>query len=137
MVATVRSIYARVIHGDLSVFFRFLAVGVLNTLFGYGVFSLLVWLGLLPEIALLISTVVGVLFNFTTTGTLVFRNTDRGLFLRFALVYVSIYLLNAGALRGLLWLGMSPFLGQATIVPFSVVLTFLAMRRFVFRESTQ
>ena len=134
MAAAARSVYDRITSGQFSVFLRFVAVGVLNTAFGYGVFSILVWFGVLPELALLISTIVGVLFNFATTGSLVFRNSDRSLFLRFALVYTVIYLLNAAALRGLLWMGVSPFLAQAGIMPFSVVLTFFAMRRFVFQD---
>ena len=113
---------------------RFGAVGVLNTAFGYGLYALFVHLGVLPELALLVATIIGVIFNFFTTGRLVFRNSDNGLFIRFAAAYASIYVLNALALRGLLGAGLGPFIAQAMLVPFSVIGTFAIMRAFVFRE---
>ena len=113
---------------------RFLAVGVINTSFGYGLYALLVYLGALPELALLVATIIGVIFNFFTTGRLVFRNSDNRLFIRFAAAYASIYVLNALALRGLVSAGLGPFVAQAVLVPFSVVGTFAIMRAFVFRE---
>ena len=113
---------------------RFLAVGILNTAFGYGLYALFVYLGALPELALLVATIIGVIFNFFTTGRLVFRNSDNGLFIRFAAAYASIYVLNALALRGLVGAGLGPFVAQAILVPFSVVGTFAIMRAFVFRE---
>ena len=59
-------------------FFRFLAIGVLNTLVGYGLFSLLVLIRLAPGVALLVATVLGVLFNYFTTGQLVFATKGVG-----------------------------------------------------------
>jgi putative flippase GtrA len=51
-------------------FVRFLAVGVLNTAFGYALFALLVWAGVWYPAAA--STIGGMIFNFNTTGRLVF-----------------------------------------------------------------
>lgn len=113
---------------------RFVAVGVLNTAFGYGLYALFVYLGVLPELALLVATIIGVIFNFFTTGRMVFRNSDNGLFIRFAAAYACIYVLNAVALRVLLGTGFGPFLAQAVLVPCSVIGTFAIMRAFVFRE---
>jgi putative flippase GtrA len=53
-------------------FVRFLAVGVLNTAFGYAFFALLVWAGLWYPAAAAASTIGGIVFNFNTTGRLVF-----------------------------------------------------------------
>ncbi|MBQ8045896.1 MAG: GtrA family protein, partial [Bacteroidales bacterium] len=64
-------------------FIRFVLVAILNTLFGYGVYSLLVFLGLHYSVATLGSTVLGVLFNFKTYGVLVFKNTSNKLIFRF------------------------------------------------------
>lgn len=113
---------------------RFVAVGVLNTAFGYGLYALFVYLGAWPELALLVATVLGVLFNFFTTGRLVFRNSDNALFIRFAAAYAGIYVLNALALRGFVSAGLGPFAAQAMLVPFSVGASFAIMRAFVFRE---
>lgn len=80
-------------------FLRFLLVGVLNTLFGYSIFTIVILAGLDYRYAVLISTILGVLFNFKTIGTLVFGSRDNKLIFRFICVYVVIYLLNVEALR--------------------------------------
>lgn len=79
-----------------SQFIRFIFVGVLNTAFGYGVYCLGIWIGLSYWWATLISNVLGVVFNFKTTGVLVFKNHNNWLFFRFALCYVLAYFLNVG-----------------------------------------
>ncbi|MQY46653.1 GtrA family protein [Rhizobiales bacterium RZME27] len=114
---------------------RFGFVGVLNTVFGYGFYFLLVYVGMLPELALLGATVLGVVFNFFTTARLVFRNRDNRLIGRFALTYVIIYLVNALVLRLLIATGADPFLSQAAILPFTTLGAFAIMRIYVFREA--
>jgi putative flippase GtrA len=78
-------------HFDKSVVFRFLVMGVINTLFGYAVFSLLIYLGLGYVIACLISTIAGILFNFQTLGKIVFKRSDNRLLFRFIGVYFFLY----------------------------------------------
>ena len=53
-------------------FAKFLLVGVLNTLFGYFLYGSLILIGLNYKYAVLLATIIGVLFNFQTTGRLVF-----------------------------------------------------------------
>jgi putative flippase GtrA len=52
-------------------FARFLLVGVLNTIFGYFLYGTLILIGLDYKYAVLLVTILGVLFNFQTTGRLV------------------------------------------------------------------
>jgi putative flippase GtrA len=52
-------------------FARFLLVGVLNTIFGYFLYGTLILIGLDYKLAVLLATILGVLFNFQTTGRLV------------------------------------------------------------------
>lgn len=116
-------------------FLRFLVIGALNTAFGYAVFAAFILLGLAPPLALLMSTVIGVLFNFQTTGGLVFGNRDHRLLLKFIGVYVVVYLLNYGLLR--FWseqVGLGPLWGQALSIPVVVVLAFLMMRTLIFAK---
>ena len=47
-------------------FILFLCVGLLNTLFGYSIFAFFLWIGVHFTISALISTIAGILFNFTT-----------------------------------------------------------------------
>jgi putative flippase GtrA len=115
-------------------FARFLAVGLLNTAFGYALYAGGLFLGLRPEVALLVATVLGVCFNFLTTGRLVFADRDQNRIVRFVLAYAVSYLFNVAMLRGLLAVGASPLVAQALVLPLMVVLTFVLMRAFVFRE---
>lgn len=79
-------------------FIKFLAVGVLNTIFGYSSFALILAIGVHYSLANLMATVLGVLFNFKTTGRLVFNNSNNRLIFKFFGVYAIIYLLGTGAL---------------------------------------
>ncbi|WP_210334290.1 GtrA family protein [Rhizobium sp. RHZ02] len=118
-------------------FIRFVAVGVLNSAFGYGLYAILIHMGIIPEIALLVATVLGVIFNFSTTGRLVFRSSDNRLFFKFVAAYAVIYVCNAMALRILVNFGIDPFAAQAVLMPLSVIATFAMMRAFVFREASK
>jgi putative flippase GtrA len=118
-----------------------LAVGGINTAFGYGVFAILVLLNrhfriCSPEaelvLAPLIGTICGILFNFKTTGAIVFKNRNNRLIVRFFGVYSITYLLNYGLLRLLESFGISRLVGGAiTILPLALLAYFLN-KRFVF-----
>lgn len=113
-------------------FVRFLLVGVLNTIVGQGIFVGLVLLGLNHLIALLIATILGVLFNFQTIGNLVFRNGNSRLLVRFVLCYAFAYAINALALSGLVHSGLTPIIGQALLVLPVAIMVFFISRRYVF-----
>lgn len=113
-------------------FARFLAVGVLNTVFGYSVFALLLFAGLHYATALLLATVAGVLFNFRSTGRLVFGNRDDTRLWRFMAVYLFCYLVNIGCLRLLDAAGLGPYLAQGLLLPPLTVASFALNRVFVF-----
>lgn len=115
--------------------FSFLLVGILNTIFGYGLFALFIYLGLYYPLAVLLSTILGVLFNFKTIGKLVFGSSDNGLILRFALVYVITYLLNIFFLWLFKRLGFENMYinGFVLLIPLAAV-SFLLNKFFVFRR---
>ncbi|MDD2530612.1 MAG: GtrA family protein [Bacteroidales bacterium] len=73
---------------------RFLLVGLLNTAFGYFLFLFFIWIGLHYSLSLLFSQIIGVLFNYKTTGYIVFENKSNKLLFSFFLVYGFVYLIN-------------------------------------------
>lgn len=116
-------------------FFRFLLVGGLNTAFGYGVFALFVVAGLHYAAAALLSTVLGILFNFRTTGGLVFRNRDDRLLLRFVLVYAITYVVGVSALKAAKAAGVPVLVAAAVqLLPMSL-LAYGLQRTLVFRRN--
>ena len=115
-------------------FIRFVAVGVLNTAFGYAIYSVAVVLGAHPAMALAIAMVFGVTFNFFTTGRLVFREKAGRIFPRFVLGYLVVYVVNLGLLHLTSMLGLGPLLAQALALPPTVIFTFALMKFVVFRR---
>ena len=128
------SALARIGNPSSRRFGRFLVVGALNSVVGYGLFAGFLFVGFAPEVALLLSTILGVIFNFVTTGHFVFGNRARSRILRFIAVYGMVYLLNALSLRGLTSLAVPPLLAQLFLLPIAAVVTFVALRSFVFKE---
>lgn len=116
-------------------FVRFLLVGGLNTAFGYGVFALLVLAGVHYAAAALLGTVLGVLFNFRTTGRIVFGSRDDRLLLRFSLVYAITYAVNVAALKAAKSAGVPILLAGAVLTLPVSLLAFSLQRALVFREA--
>jgi putative flippase GtrA len=124
-------------------FARFLLVGVLNTLFGYFLYGTLILIGLDYKLAVLLATILGVLFNFQTTGKLVFGSKNNKLIFRFVLVYVVTFLLNVEVLRivdaidiGIEQKTKMLIAGAILLLPMAVI-SFILMKLFVFREGSQ
>jgi putative flippase GtrA len=113
-------------------FLRFLVVGAFNTLFGYGLFYALLRLTGAPMFALTLSTILGILFNFMTTGGLVFRNIERRRLAPFFGVYFFVYLYNAAGLAILQRMGVDPALAGLLLLPGAVILSYVLNRFFVF-----
>jgi putative flippase GtrA len=109
-------------------------VGGVNTAFGFAVFALFILLGLPREVAVFLGLVCGILFNFKTYGTFVFRNKNNRLILRFFGVYLSSYLLTIGLLKLFDLYGIGSLVAMAIIVLPVNLLTFLLQRRFVFNS---
>src|SRR3990167_1084147 len=82
-------------------FSKFLLVGMVNTIFGYGVFAICIYFGLPYPVATLIMTLLGIAFNFLTVGTLVFKNTNKNLILQFFFVYAILYTLGTLFIGGI------------------------------------
>jgi putative flippase GtrA len=118
---------------------RFFVVGGANTLFGYGAYATLLFVGLHYAAAALLGTIAGVIFNFFTTGRLVFGHARSDAIGRFVAVYALLYGVNVALLSLLQGVRVGahvvgPYLaGLLLIVPMAL-LSFVLMRRFVFRS---
>jgi putative flippase GtrA len=113
--------------------FRFLAVGILNTLFGYSLYALLIYLGLEYTYALLFATIAGVLFNFHTIGRLVFQSRDKRLIGKFFAVYAITFCVNLLLIKLMVRFGLSAYLAGAFAIIPTTILSFLLNKFFVFK----
>ncbi len=113
---------------------RFLAVGGLNTAFGYLGYATFVLIGAPIWLAVSSSTVLAILFNFFSYGSLVFGDTSYRLLPRFLAFYACLGGLNLFLLRVLIWGGLGPLWAQALLLPVLAGVGFVGMRRFVFHK---
>ena len=118
-----------------SQFIKFLFVGGLNTLFGYGAFAFFLSLRIHYPLAVLLATLLGILFNFKTYGTLVFRNSDNRLLFKFLGVYGTTYLLTVAGIAVLKSFRLSAFAAGAILAVPLALIAFLLNRRFVFKTT--
>ncbi len=106
---------------------------MLNTLVGYSLYALFIYIGLHYTYALLLATVLGVIFNFHTIGRLVFQSKDGRLIFKFFFVYAITFCVNLVLIKLLVGVGLNAyFAGACALVP-TTVLSFLLNKYFVFK----
>lgn len=113
-------------------FFKFLFVGTLNVAFSYSIYALLITCRLDANLALFFQYILGVLWNFKTTGSIVFKNHDNRLIFKFVLSYVFTFLLNS-VLLYILTKFLNDYLSQALLVMPIAVVSFLIFKFWVFK----
>lgn len=96
-------------------------------------YALLLLLGIHYALALMLATVIGVLFNFKTTGILVFKNRKNRLIYKFIIAYSSTYVLNVGILKVCKSWCINLFAVQAVLVLPMASLSYLLNKYFVFK----
>lgn len=106
----------------------------MNTAFGVGCILSFCLLGdTLFCVAVLLSTILGVLFNFKTIGTFVFRNTKNRLIFKFVAAYVIVYFINIGLIHLLLELSdLNEYIAGIIVTPIVAIASFVLQKRFVF-----
>jgi putative flippase GtrA len=109
-------------------------VGLINTIFGYSIYGLAILFGLHYSFALLIATILGVLFNFKTIKVMVFKSQKKNIFLRFVLVYAIVYLINLLGIRILLQSGSNSYISAMFVLPLSTAISYLLNKNFVFNN---
>ena len=111
--------------------FRFYQAAVVNTLFGFGLYAILIAFGMNLYSAQAIAFVSGVIFNYVVYSRHVFR-TGESAKLRFAAAYALNYLINLG----LLWL-FKKFVHNDYVVGFAAsivasLINYFALKYLVF-----
>jgi len=120
---------------DIFRFSKFIAVGMVNTLFGYALYTaLILWGGWRPVAALALATCFGALFNYLTAARFVFAERGFGRLPFFLIAYVGIYGANMALLTLALTFWSSPLAAQLVALPFVAILSYATMSYWVFRR---
>jgi putative flippase GtrA len=115
---------------------KFILIGLLNTMFGYSAYALLIFFGLSFALALLISTVSGIIFNYFTFGQLFFNiGVNLENFIKFIITYLFIYLLNVSFLHLMIniW-NVNSYMSQFLFLIPAAAISWLLMNYWVFKE---
>ena len=122
---------------NLRAFSKFIFVGILNTLVGYGLFALLVYLNIFYLLSLSISHIVGTTHSYLWNRYFTFNSKNRFTqeFPKFITVYASIYVLNFA----LLYLAVdlfkfNVFISQLVILGLVTAISFIGQRYWAFKN---
>lgn len=113
---------------------RYYQAGVINTLFGYGLFALMVRLGMNMYLAQIISHLIGMTFNYFTYSRYAFADKAASKY-RFVLSYAVNYLIGLALLALLTLAFPSPYVAGLLSTILVSAINYLFLRNMVFRES--
>ena len=123
----------RLAHGHSLKFLRFVAVGLLNTAVGYAIYLGGLALGLKPSLALAVAWVLGTVFNYFSTGGIVFRTRGLNLLPRFLASNAALYGFNLLLLEAAMRLGAPAWAAQGLVMPVVTVANYLVLSFLVFQ----
>jgi len=115
----------------ISEIWRYYQAGILNALFGFGLYSLFIWLGINMFLSQIIAHVLGVAFNYLTYSRHVFRSAAPAK-TRFILSYGVNYLVSLAALFLLSLVVKSPYVAGFLSIFVTSVINYFALRHLVF-----
>ncbi len=120
---------------SVAQFIRFGLIGVVNTSISYGIYALLLYIGLNYALANFGSLVLGIGVSFFSQGRFVFGNASLDRLPRFILLWGCLYLINIGLISLLLRFGINAYLGGALALVPITLLSFVCQRYLVFRPA--
>ncbi len=112
---------------------RFYQAALVNALFGFGLYALLIRLGLNIYVAQIVSHCIGAMFNYFTYRKHVFRDAEPAK-LRFVLTYVFQYFLGLFLLFIFHYVIESPYLLGIVVLIVSSVVNYFALKYLVFAK---
>ena len=112
---------------------RFILMGIMNTIFGYLVFSLLVFLKFNATTAIITSTILGLIFNFNTLGRYVFNKTDKNLILKFISSYFLLMIFNICLQKTLHFFIYSDYISGLISIIITAGLSYIMNKFYVFK----
>jgi putative flippase GtrA len=111
---------------------RYYQAGVVNTLFGFGLYALMVRLGVNMYVAQAVAHVLGMAFNYFTYSRYAFADSSASK-TRFALSYAGNYLLGLASLAAAAQVISSPYLAGILSITFVSAVNYVILRRLVFK----
>jgi len=123
------------VHSLLKLKLKFISAGILNTIFGYSFYVILIYLELTPSYALFFSTIAGIIFNYISFKSFVFKKTNSMTRLvKYFSSYTLVYLFNITILYLVnTYITMNLYVAQLICIPFTVFISWVLMNKWVFK----
>tara|TARA_R110001606_G_scaffold396457_2_gene570612 strand:- start:1103 stop:1489 length:387 start_codon:yes stop_codon:yes gene_type:complete len=122
-------------HFNPALLLRYVAIGSFNTAFGYGIYCLMLAMGLNFAAASLVSLIFGIILSFVTLGRYVFLTQLEGRFAKFLLVWAVLYLFNIAIIAAIMRFNADAYLaGLIAAIP-TLGAAFLLQRFYVFNDT--
>ncbi len=117
---------------------KFILVGIINTIFYYTMYAIFIYTGLEYFIAVILATVIGVVFSFKTFSKLVFNNSDNKLIFKFILVYGFNIVFNIVIIKAYIY-SYNDNLYMAGLIATIIVAinSFILNKFYVFRRNNE
>lgn len=135
-----RTLLKHYASSEFKQLFRFISVGIINTIIGYGaIFACMYLANLSPEISNVIGYMLGLLASYWLHRRYTFRSTKkRGAeFLHFIAVFLIAYCTNLASLVFMInALGVGAALSQVIAGAVYVATSYMLNKCFVFRSSS-
>ena len=112
---------------------RFIFIGMINTLFGYMIFSLFIFIHFTSSLAIIGASIIGIIFNFNTLGRYVFHKPNKHLIFKFISAYFILTIFNITLQKSLHLMISSDYLSGFFSIVITAVLSFLINKHFVFK----
>jgi putative flippase GtrA len=119
---------------SLRQLFVFYKVAIVNTVFGYSLYAALVYLGLNPFVAQIISQMSGMAFNYFMYRRHVFQDSESAVF-RYICAYAGNYGLNLGFLAILRTVFRSAYVAGLLATVAASLINYAALKFLVFRKT--
>ena len=119
---------------------KYLLVGVLNTIVGFGLIFLLMWRGFSPELSNIIGYAVGICFSFVMNKIFTFKSKQASKtanlkeFLKFVSSMLIAWILNFITLKICLKMGVNAYLAQIISGAIYTITGYLLSKIWVFKK---
>ena len=118
----------------MSKFFGFVFAGGVATLLNFTVFVLLLWIGVGPYVSSATGYLSGIALSYLINTRMVFATRTRPSVFAYYFIYFLALMLQLCLLYALLLFGVNPLAANSIAIAIVVVVNYLVMKRFLFRQ---
>ena len=113
---------------------KFIYTGIINTIFYYILFSVFIYIELDYKFAVLLATLIGIIFSFKTFSKYVFDNQDNKLIFKFFIIYIVLYFTNILLIAIFNLMIVNIYINGLIATLMCAILSFGLNKKFVFKK---